>query len=196
MASQNRAVFFILSGIPAFASRARVWPSLRGLRWPAGTRSNCQRTSTRTSARPHPLDTSRPKRELEETSSEGEARERKEAGPPRIAWQRGRRRAMATWPRGGFCAEPATTKRQRWAPASSGNLWRFLQRETPTSTWAGCLSAPGYPGLTMLMEPSQSRSPLATISMRQSSETGTSMFMSAIRTSRATGCFLANTRIL
>ena len=92
---------------------------------------------------------------------------------------------------------PTTTKQQRRARTSSGYVWRRLRRAAPTRAWSGRASAPGcisparVIGLTMVpsmdcWEPCQSGGPLATTSMRRSSETGTSMFMSARRTFRAT----------
>ena len=92
---------------------------------------------------------------------------------------------------------PTTTKRQRRARTSSGYVWRRLRRAAPTRAWPGRASAPGCAsparviGLTMVAsiacwEPCQSGRPLATTSTRRSSETGTSMFMSARRTFRAT----------
>ena len=90
-----------------------------------------------------------------------------------------------------------TTKQQRRARTSSGYVWcRLRQAAPPTSVWPGWASAPGcasparVTGLTMVAsmacwEWCQSGSPLATTSMWRSSETGTSMFMSARRTLRA-----------
>ena len=84
---------------------------------------------------------------------------------------------------------PTTPKRQRRARTSSGYA-------APTRAWPGRASAPGTSparviGLAMVAsmacwEPCQSGSLLATTSMRRSSETGTSMLMSARRTLRAT----------
>ena len=92
---------------------------------------------------------------------------------------------------------PTTTQRQRRARTSSGYVWRRLRRTAPTRAWPGRASAPvcaspaRVTGLTMVAsiacwEPCQSGRPLATTSMRWSCETGTSMFMSARRTFRAT----------
>ena len=86
---------------------------------------------------------------------------------------------------------PTTTKRQRRARTS-----RFRRaacsRASPGCTSAlGCASPARVTGLTMVAStaccaPCHRASPLATSSRRRSSETSTSMFMSAKRTLRAT----------
>ena len=109
----------------------------------------------------------------------------------------GRRKEAASAPKRPPTSTPITTRRARRALASSGEVCRRLRRAAAWTAAPGRVSAPGcgsparVTGLTIVASsascaPCQSGRPWATTSMHRASLTGTSMFMSATRTLRAT----------
>ena len=106
------------------------------------------------------------------------------------------RRKAASAPNRPPTSTPTTTRRARRALASSGYVWHRLRRAAawtaaPGRAAPGCGSPARVTGLTMVASnascaPCQRSRPFATTSMQRASLTGTSMFMSASLTLRAT----------